>query len=476
MPEPTAIGEPTATSAPIRVDLAIIGSGTGNSIPDERFDDQQIAIFEESIYGGTCLNVGCIPTKMFVYAAEVAATIREGERLGVTGSVTSVDWPGIVNRVFGRIDPISAGGKRYRVEDCDNITVYSSHVEFDGVDADGRYRLRTAAGDLVLATKVVIASGSRPVIPEVITDSGVTFHTNDDVMRLPEVPEHLIIVGSGYIAAEFAHVFGALGSKVTIIARSGAMLRAQDHDISARFTEIASAAWDVQFNAKITDLQSTERGLRMELGDGTVLDADALLVAVGRIPNSDKLGLDSIGVGVDDEGRIRRDAYGRTAARGVWTLGDVSSPHQLKHVANHEGRVVQANLLRDWDGTDLDSFDNRFVPAAVFTHPQIASVGLTETQAIDAGLDITVKIQAYGDVAYGWAMEDTPGLCKLIAEKGTGRLLGGHIIGPQAPTVIQPLIQAMSFGIDARTLARGQYWIHPAMPEVLENALLGLDI
>jgi len=314
------------------------------------------------------------------------------------------------------------------------------------------------------------------VVAQTITDSGVHFHTNDDVMRLPSVPEHLIIVGSGYIAAEFAHVFGALGAKVSIIARSGALLRAQDQDISARFTEIASAAWDVHFNATISDLKSSERGVRMELADGTVLDADALLVAVGRTPNSDKLGLDTIGVGVDDEGRVRRDAYGRTAARNVWTLGDVSSPYQLKHVANHEGRVVQANLLRDWDGTDLDSFDNRFVPAAVFTHPQIASVGMSEAQAREAGLDITVKVQAYGDVAYGWAMEDTTGLCKVIAEKGTGRILGGHIIGPQAPTVIQPLIQAMSFGTDAHTLARGQYWIHPAMPEVLENALLGLEI
>lgn len=237
------------------VDLAIIGSGTGNSIPDERFADQEIAMFEEGIYGGTCLNVGCIPTKMFVYAAEIAQTIREGERLGVTGSVEKVDWPGIVDRVFGRIDPISAGGKRYRVEDCTNITVYTSHVEFDGVTDDGRYRLRTAAGDQVVATKVVLAAGSRPAIPDVVAASGINFHTNEDVMRLPELPRHLIIIGSGYIAAEFAHVFGALGSKVSIIARSNALLRAQDADISRRFTEIASAAWDVHFESAIHSVE-----------------------------------------------------------------------------------------------------------------------------------------------------------------------------------------------------------------------------
>jgi mycothione reductase len=462
---------------PILVDLAIIGSGSGNSIPDNRFDDQQIAIFEEGTYGGTCLNVGCIPTKMFVYAAEVAQTIREGERLGVTGSIDKVDWTGIVDRVFGRIDPISAGGKRYRVEDCPNITVYTSHVEFDGTADDGRYRLRTDAGDEVLATKVVLAAGSRPVIPEVIAESNVVFHTNQDVMRLPELPGHLIIVGSGYIAAEFAHVFGALGSKVSIIARSDALLRAQDADISRRFTEIASATWDVHFNAAIHSIEERGAGeIRVQLADGTLITGDALLVAVGRVPNGDRLGLDTVGIELDPEGRVRRDAYGRTAARDVWALGDVTSHYQLKHVANHEQRVVQANLLRDWDGTDLVSFDHRFVPAAVFTHPQIASVGMTEDQARDAGLDITVKVQNYGDVAYGWAMEDVTGLCKVIAERGTGRILGVHIIGPQAPTVIQPAIQAMSFGLDAGTMARGQFWIHPAMPEVLENALLGLEI
>ncbi|MGW8813228.1 mycothione reductase [Gordonia terrae] len=459
------------------VDLAIIGSGSGNAIPDDRFADKTLAIFEEGVYGGTCLNVGCIPTKMFVYASEVAEIATHGARLGVHAKVDSVDWPGIVERVFGRIDPLSQGGKEYRVDRCENITVYDSHVEFDGRDDDGRYRLVTRDGDTVLAAEVVLAAGSRAVIPDVIADSGVTYYTNNDVMRLPELPERLIIAGSGYIAAEFAHVFGALGSHVSIIARGPALLRKQDADISNRFTEVAREKWDVRLETTITDAENLpDGGVRVELSDGTTIEADVLLVATGRQPNGDRLNLDSVGIELDDEGRVRCDQHGRTAARGVWTLGDVSSPYQLKHVANHEQRVVQANLLKGWDAADLDAFDHRFVPAAVFTHPQIASVGLTEGEALDAGLDIAVKVQAYGDVAYGWAMEDTTGFCKLIAERGTGRLLGAHLIGPQAPTVIQPVIQAMHFGQTAHELARGQYWIHPAMPEVLENALLGLEI
>ncbi|MBJ7287413.1 mycothione reductase [Williamsia sp.] len=459
------------------VDLAIIGSGSGNSIPDDRFDDMTIAMFEKGVYGGTCLNVGCIPTKMFVYAAEVAKTITESERYGVDSHIDDVRWRDVVGRIFGRIDPISAGGLSYREDKCDNITVYHSHVRFTGRTEDGRYRLRTDDGDEVTAAKVVVAAGSRPVIPEAITEGGVPFHTNDDVMRLAELPRRLLIVGGGYIAAEFAHVFGSLGSEVTIVARGDHLLRHLDGDISDRFTEIAQNTWDVRLNASVTAARTGTGGtVELELSDGTTLVGDALLVATGRRPNGDGLDLDTIGVSLDDQGRVECDEFGRTAAENVWTLGDVSSPYQLKHVANHEARKVQANLLRAWDSDELEAFDHRFVPAAVFTHPQIASVGLTESQAREQGLDITVKVQDYGDVAYGWAMEDKTGLCKVIAERGTGRLLGAHIIGPQAPTVIQPVIQALHFGLDATSMATGQYWIHPGMPEVLENALLGLDI
>ncbi|GAA3690058.1 mycothione reductase [Gordonia hankookensis] len=458
------------------VDLAIIGSGSGNSIPDERFDDRTIAIFEEGVYGGTCLNVGCIPTKMFVYAAEVAEMARHSDRYGVHARVESVDWPAIVDRIFGRIDPISAGGKEYRVDRCPNITVYSAHVEFDGRDDDGRYRLVTPDA-VVLATEVVIAAGSRATVPPIIAECGVRYHTSDDVMRLERLPERLIIIGSGYVAAEFAHVFGALGTQVSIIARGPALLRHLDADIAARFTEIAAEKWDVHLDTHVTGaVDLPDGGVRVSFEDGTHVDGDALLVATGRKPNGDRLNLGSVGVTVNEHGRVACDRHGRTDATGVWALGDVSSPYQLKHVANHEERVVQANLLKGWDADDLVAFDHRFVPAAVFTHPQIASVGLTETRARDLGLDITVKVQAYGDVAYGWAMEDSTGFCKLIAERGTGRLLGCHIMGPQAPTVIQPVIQAMSFGLNASDMARGQYWIHPAMPEVLENALLGLEL
>lgn len=461
-------------SEPRHFDIAIIGSGSGNSIADSQFDNLKVALFEEhSPFGGTCLNVGCIPTKMFVYAAEVAQTIRDSARYGIDAEIDKVRWKDVVDRVFGRIDPIAAGGKQYRETGSPNVTLFSGHATFVGPRT-----IDTGTGEVITADQVVVAAGSRPVVPQQVRDSGVPFHTNDDVMRLSELPEHLVILGSGYIAAEFAHVFGALGSKVSIVARKDKLLRGLDDEVSDRFTELAQKNWDVHLSSGEAKAISEGDQVGLEILGGTKILGDALLVAVGREPNGDHIGADAGGIELDDEGRIVVDEFGRTTADGVFALGDVSSEYQLKHVANHEARVVQYNLLQhEWEDTSrFRAFDHRFVPAAVFTHPQIAEVGMTENEARDAGLDISVKVQNYGDVAYGWAMEDQEGFCKIIAEKGTGRILGAHVIGAQAPTVIQPLIQAMSFGLSVQDMARGQYWIHPGLPEVVENALLGLDI
>jgi mycothione reductase len=454
-------------------DIAIIGTGSGNCILDELYAGKRAAICEQGTFGGTCLNIGCIPTKMFVYAADVAETIRTAARYGVDAHIDGVRWEDIVSRVFGRIDPIGLSGEDYR-RSAPNIDVYGQHTRFGPVQADGRYLLRTDAGEEFTADQVVIAAGSRPVIPPAILACGVDHHTSDTIMRIAELPQHLVIVGSGFVAAEFAHIFSALGVRVTLVIRGGRMLRHYDDTICERFTRIASRKWELRTHRNVVGGASRGSGVTLELDDGSTLDADLLLVATGRVSNADRLDAAQAGVDVAG-GRVVVDEYQRTTARGVFALGDVSSPYQLKHVANHEASVVQHNLLCDWDDTEsMAATDHRYVPSAVFTDPQLATVGLTENQAIAQGFDISVKIQEYGDVAYGWAMEDTTGIVKLVAERGTGGLLGAHIMGYQASSIIQPLIQAMSFGLTAPQMARGQYWIHPALAEVVENALLGL--
>jgi mycothione reductase len=306
-----------------------------------------------------------------------------------------------------------------------------------------------------------------------VLESGVPFHTSDTVMRLDELPKRLVILGSGFIAAEFAHVFSALGSQVTVIARSNALLRKLDGEISARFTEIARLQWDVRLSAELTGVSGNAREVTLDFADGSTATGDVLLVATGRVPNTAGLGLDVAGIATNQDGGVTVDAHGRTNVAGVWALGDVSSAHQLKHVANHEARVVAHNLTHPGD---LHSFDHRCIPSAVFTSPQIASVGLTEQQLQANARSYVTNSQAYGDTAYGWAMEDTTGVAKVIADPATGELLGAHLMGYQASSLIQPLIQAMSFGQSAGEVARGQYWIHPALGEVVENALLGLDL
>ena len=454
-------------------DIAIIGTGSGNGVLDDRYAGNRVAICEQGTFGGTCLNVGCIPTKMFVYAAEVAETIRGAARYGVDAHIDRVRWGDIVSRVFGRIDPIAMGGEDYR-RSAPNIDVYRQHTRFGPVQPDGRYLLRTAPGAEFTAERVVIAAGSRAMIPPAILASGVQYQTSDTVMRIAELPEHLVIVGSGFVATEFAHIFSALGVRVTLVVRGATLLRHCDDTICERFTRIASSKWELRTHRHIVGAANRGSGVTLELDDGCALKADMLLVATGRVSNADLLDADQAGVDLEN-GRVVVDEYQRTSARGVFALGDVSSPYQLKHVANHEARVVQHNLLQDWDDTEsMVATDHRFVPAAVFTDPPLAAVGLTENQAIARGFDISVKVQDYADVAYGWAMEDTTGIVKLIADRRSGCLLGAHIMGYQASSIIQPLIQAMSFGLTAAEMARGQYWIHPALPEVVENALLGL--
>jgi mycothione reductase len=453
-------------------DLVVVGSGSGNSIVDERFADRSVAIVEHGTFGGTCLNVGCIPTKMFVYPADVARSALNGPRLGLDTRFAGARWPEIRDRVFGRIDPIASAGRAWRAEGAPNVTLLEGHARF--VDAR-TLRVDSPGGpETVTGDQVVVAAGGRPVVPDVEGLAEAGFHTSDTVMRIDELPDRLLILGGGYVAAEFAHVFGALGSRVTIVNRSATLLTSQDHDIRERFTEIARRQWDVRLGTVVEKVERYDAGVRAHLDDGTTVEADQLLVATGRRSNADGLDLERAGVEVDADDVIVVDRHQRTTADGVWALGDIANHLQLKHVSNHEARVVQHNLLHlddpsAWVASRVDA-----VPSAVFSSPQVAGVGLTEAQAAARGVRYVTAWQDYAGTAYGWAMEDTTGFAKVLADPATGLLLGAHILGPQASNLLQPLVQAMSFGQPAHEVARGQYWIHPALMEVVENLLLAL--
>ncbi|STD06758.1 Mycothione reductase [Dermatophilus congolensis] len=452
-------------------DLAIIGAGSGNSLVTDDFADAKVAVVERHLFGGTCLNVGCIPTKMFVYAAEVAGTARSAARYGVDARVDGVRWRDIRDRVFGRIDPIEESGRRYRVEG-ENTTAFLGSARFVG-DRRLRVELNEGGSSEFTADQVVIAAGARPRVPSVIADSGVPFQTSDSVMRIDELPSRIVIMGGGVIAAEFAHVFSALGVQVDVVIRGPRMLRAFDEELSQRFTELVKARWKVHAGVDVVAARSTSAGgVVLTLDGGGEVAGDMLLVATGRVPNSEDLDAAAGGVELRSDGRVRVDEFGRTSAEGVWALGDISSPFQLKHVANAEARAVAHNLTHP---QDLRSMPHEVVPAAVFSDPQVASVGASEDELRSAGVRYVSKVQSFGDTAYGWALEDSESFFKVLADPASGRILGAHSMGPHSSTLIQPVVMAMSLGLDARRVARDQYWIHPALAEVVENALLGLE-
>jgi mycothione reductase len=450
-------------------DLIIVGTGSGNSVISQEMDGWRIAIVERWTFGGTCLNRGCIPSKMLVYAADVAesAASDNGPKYGVTTRFESADWPAIVERVFNRIDPIVEGGRQYRYN-LPNVTVFEGHARFVGE------RTLEVNGLRISGDRVVIATGARSFIPAIRGIDEVPFHTSDTILRIAQQPKHLVVMGGGFIAAELSHVFRSLGSRVTIINRGHRLLGAEDHDISQRYTELAAERFELLLGARVQRVYMTAHGIGVHVtnADGEHrVEGDTLLVAAGRVPNGDEIDARAGGVDLGSMGEVIVDPYGRTSAAGVWALGDVNGRYQLKHMANGEAKIVQHNLLHPDDPLP---FDARPAPHAVFGSPQIGAVGLTEAKARASGTPITVISHPYGGAAYGWALEDTSGFCKLIGDPSTRTLLGAHVIGYQASMLVQLLVQGMHLGNTVDELATGQVWIHPALSEVVEQALLAL--
>lgn len=445
-------------------DLIIIGAGSGNSVLTEDFDGWKVAVVEREVFGGTCLNRGCIPSKMFIYPASIVETIRTAGPLGVDAHVDSVRWSEIVDRVFGRIDPIAAGGEDYR-RSLDNVTVFSEDARFVG-------HKQVQVGDQVItADTIVLAAGARPRIPDVPGLNEVPFHTSATIMRIPAPPRRLAILGGGFIAVEMGHVFQAVGSEVTIINRSKLLLRAHDQEIAERFTDVFGQRFTLRCGETPSQVRNDGDEIVIDFADGESVVADALLVATGRIPNGEQLGVKETGVELDASGYVVVDEHQRTGVDGIWALGDISNPMQLKHTANAETRAVAHNIHHP---DDLQVVNYSGAPSAVFTHPQIATVGKTERELEAEGVAYIAHTQPYGATAYGWAMEDEHGFCKVIADPETRLLLGAHIIGHEASLLIQQLVLGYRFGLTVDEMARGPLYVHPALSEVVEQALLEL--
>jgi len=450
-------------------DVIVIGSGSGLEVSSEAADrGLSVAVVEHGPFGGTCLNRGCIPSKMLIHSADVMETIRRAELFGITAQVSAVDWDFIVKRVASTVDADAEAVERGNGQHP-KITVFKDSGRFVG------HKVLQVGDERIGAETVVIAAGTRPRIPDIDGLADVPFITSDEALRLPKQPRRLVILGGGYIAAELAHFFGALGTEVTIVHRGPRLLRTEDDDVSARFTEVYQRRFTMHLESVVK--RASRRGGEIALevasdGRDRTLTTDALLVATGRVPNTDLLDVAQTGVTMDNRGFVKTDEYLQTEVTGIWALGDIVGRYLLKHSANLEAAHAAHNIFNPENRVAVDY---HAMPHAVFASPQVASVGLTEREVREQGLSYAAGTYRYYDTAYGSSIEDRDGFVKALAHRETMEILGCHIIGSEASILIQEVANAMRMRLPTDAITQSIY-VHPALPEVVQRAFGSLAI
>ncbi|MCH8894002.1 MAG: mycothione reductase [Chloroflexi bacterium] len=457
-----------------KFDLIVIGSGSGLEVSADVSDaGRSVAVIEEGPFGGTCLNRGCIPSKMLIHCADVMQTVQNAAAFGIHAKVERIDWRFIVQRAFEEVDADAAMIERGNRQ-SENIEVFKGRGRFTGPKTIAV----TGPGldeEELTADTILIAAGTRPWVPDIPGLDRTPYITSDEALRLPEQPRRLTIIGGGYIAAELAHFFGALGTEVTIIHRRGLMLREEDEDVSRRFTEVYQRRFTMMLDSQAAGVSSKNGEIIVEVTtpDGSKsVTSDTLLMATGRVPNTDSLEVAKTGVELNQRGYIKTDEHLQTNVPGIWALGDIVGRYLLKHNANLEAAYASNNIL---DPENQAAVDYHAMPHAVFASPQVASVGLTQQEAEGRGAAYVAATYAYSDTAYGASIEDKDGFVKVLADPETGEILGCHIIGTDAATLIQEVANAMRLrlGVDAITQS---IYVHPALPEVLQRAFGQLPV
>lgn len=446
-------------------DVIIIGSGAGMNVGANALQaGLNIAVVDHGPMGGTCLNNGCIPSKILLYPAEVVRRMQDAAAIGLGAKVTKVDFGLIMKRMHAMVDE-GREEMEHGISHTKNIMWYKGTGEFVG---DHTMKV----GDEVFkAPKIVIASGSRPRIPKVegLTETG--FLDNVTVLDVTRPPKSLVIIGGGYIACEYGHFFSALGTQVTILERNPRILKNEEPEVSAivqrRFGKY------VKIFTNIEVIKAEKRGwskaiYARQTGTGNVLKftTDEIMLAAGRISNADLLKPKLTGVETDQDGWIKVNEYLETTKEGIWALGDATGKYMFRHNANYESDIVWANGFTD----KRVKADHHAVPHAVFGYPEVASVGMTEAEAKAAGFQLLVGRASYKDVTKGYAMNEEDSLVKVVVDRATRKILGCHIVGTDASVLIHGIVYLMN--TDAQTYAPlgMSQTIHPALNEVVIQA------
>ncbi|MGD9142431.1 MAG: dihydrolipoyl dehydrogenase [Dehalococcoidia bacterium] len=447
-----------------KYDIMVIGSGCGAIIADEATEHglKTAMIDKGPLVGGTCLNWGCIPSKMLISVADRIVDIQQAGKMGVTADIREIDFPAIMNRMR-RSRRESQQHIREGIDGKDNLDFYEGEGHFTG-----DYALEVK-GEEITAEKIVIASGSRTFIPPVEGLDTVDYLTNESVLELKEKPSSLIIIGGGYIAVEFGHFFAAMGTKVAILEMADRLVLSEEPEIAELLEKKLKERMAVYTGARVESVEESRDGVKVTAldagGKKAVYTTEQIMLAVGRRFNADTLRVEKTGVDMDERGFIRVNERMETNRKNIFAVGDANGRQMFTHMANREAAIVAANLLHD---TDM-AVDYAAVPHAVYSHPQIASVGLREEEARKEH-DVLTGTTKYYEIAKGEAIMETEGFVKVIIEKETENILGVHIIGPSAPELIQEAVNAMTSGGDVDELNEGIH-IHPALSELIPTAV-----
>jgi dihydrolipoamide dehydrogenase len=450
-------------------DVIVIGSGAGSIISDEATTHGlKVALIDRGPFiGGTCLNWGCIPSKMLIYTADRIVEIIEARKLGIEAEVKKIDFRSIMERMRK-----SRRGNQVHIKEgikqSENLAFYEGEGHF--VD---NYIIEVNEEKL-RGERIFIASGSRPFIPPIKGSEYVDYLTNESVLELKERPDSLIIIGGGYIAVEFGHFFSAMGTEVTIIEMADRLVLSEEPEISALLKNELSKRMKVQINALAEEIKESDSGVVVVTKDTNTgkrkeFAAQRIMMAVGRRSNSDILQVENTRVETDKKGFIKVNEYLETNQSNIYAIGDANGQQMFRHMANREAEIVSQNAFYD---TKI-KVDYSAVPHAVYSHPQIASVGLTEEQA-KRGNNILIGRMRYFDIAKGEAMMEKEGFSKVIVDKSSNKILGFHIIGPYAPELIQEVVNAMTSGGNMEELGQGIH-IHPALSELVLYTLNSLN-
>jgi dihydrolipoamide dehydrogenase len=456
-----------------KYDLIVIGTGSGMSVADAVINKSpklKVAVIDKDEPGGICLTRGCIPSKLLIYPADLVRLIQRSKEFGIDVNIKKIDFAAIMDRMRANIkrdiDNIRSG-----LSNSKNIDYYHKQAEFTAP-----YTLKV--GDQLITSKsILLCTGSRPIVPPIESLEEIGYLTSDTLLKLVKLPKSIAIIGGGYIAAEFGHFLSAMGSKVTIIGRNPQFIPKEEPEVSAVARKELEKHITILTNYEVRKAEVSPQGKKLiavnrDNGEKKQIVTDEILVATGRRSNSDILNSELGRIKTDKRGFFVVDQYLQTSQPGVYALGDSNGKYLFKHVANHEAKVVYFNAY----GKTKIKVDYHAIPHAVFTEPEIASVALGEKEAVKkfGKENILIGFYSYKDTAKGEAMRAKNFFVKVILQRKTGKILGAHIVGPQASVLIQEIINLMYTKNQSSEPIMEAMHIHPALPEVVNRAFRSL--